>query len=71
MNGDQVLFESLNIKNFSKDIFGPDSKNDELKLIESTTLRLLCKDINDLNNFINLNFDIVVEPSSKEKELSF
>lgn len=38
MNGDQVLFESLNIKNFSKDIFGPDSENDGLKLIESTTL---------------------------------
>ena len=57
MNGDQILFESLNNKNFSKDILGPDSENDGLKLIESTTLRLLCKDINDSNNFINLNFD--------------
>ena len=71
MNGDQILFESLNNKNFSKDILGPDSENDGLKLIESTTLRLLCKDINDSNNFINLNFDIVVEPSSKEKEPPF
>ena len=71
MNGDQILFESLNNKNFSKDILGPDSENDGLKLIESTTLRLLCVDINDSNNFINLNFDIVVEPSSKEKESPF
>ena len=71
INDDKVLFESLNNKNFSKDILGPDSQNNGLKLSESTTLRLLCEDVNDSDNFINLNFEIVVEPVSIEIEPPF
>ena len=69
--GDEVLFESLNNKNFSKDVLGPDSGSDGLKLIESTTLKLLCEDTSDSNNFIYLSFDIVVEPISIETEPPF
>ena len=71
INDDKVLFESLNNKNFSKDILGPDSQNDGLKLSESTTLRLLCEDVNDSDNFINLNFDFIIEPYSTTIEPPF
>ena len=65
---DQILFQSLSEKTFSKNILGPNSQNDGIKINESTTLTLLCEDTNDSSSFINLNFDIVVEPQIINEE---
>ena len=59
---DQIIFQSLSTKTFSKNILGPDSQNDGIIINESTTLKLLCEDLNDNSSFINLNFDVILEP---------
>jgi glycosidase len=71
IKNDEIIFESLSNKDFSKVILGPDSQSDGLKISESTTLRLLCEDINDSTSFINLNFKIIVEPKIINQEPPF
>ena len=55
-------------KNFTKLIVGPESQVDGVKINESTTLTLLCEDTNDSSSFINLNFDIILEPQIINEE---
>ncbi|MDG2475740.1 MAG: alpha-amylase family glycosyl hydrolase, partial [Flavobacteriaceae bacterium] len=59
---DEIIYQLLDSKNFTKLIVGPESQADGIKINESTTLTLLCEDTNDSSSFINLNFDIILEP---------
>jgi len=61
-NDDEILFQSLSTKSFNKNIIGNESQVDGIKINQSTTLKLLCEDVNDPNNYINLNFEIITEP---------
>ena len=65
---DEIIYQLLDSKNFTKLIVGPESQEDGIKINESTTLTLLCEDTNDSSSFINLNFDIILEPQIISEE---
>ena len=65
---DEIVYQLLASKNFTKLIVGPESQVDGVKINESTTLTLLCEDTNDSSSFINLNFDIILEPQIINEE---
>jgi 1,4-alpha-glucan branching enzyme len=65
---DEIIYQLLDSKNFTKLIVGPESQADGIKINESTTLTLLCEDTNDSSSFINLNFDIILEPQIISEE---
>ena len=66
-NGNDIISESLDNKNFSQVINGPQNTGEGYKLLESTTLKLLCEDANNKENYLIISFDIEIEPSVKEE----
>ena len=63
---DIIIHESLGSKEFSKDINGPLFDGEGYKLLKSNTLKLLCEDVNDKENYSLITFDIIIEPKVKE-----
>ena len=68
---DTLIYESLNVKNFSKIINGPDFSGEGYKLTESSVLKLLCEDVNNKDNIIIVNFNIILEPNVLEETPPF
>ena len=68
---DTLIYESLNVKDFSKIINGPDFSGEGYKLTESSILKLLCEDVNNKDNIIIVNFNIILEPNVLEETPPF